>query len=190
MKWTYLQERSCFSEKKLWSRPGFWMKPFYVMAKILTCLTASGWQVIKCVFPRSAHHSLFKGESTKKGSLNYVQMFYNAMKIFARKHFSGQNRGLFIFRSIWPSISGRNYPAGRVHEEVHSCSGQTWPSFLSRCLVVKEYWEYYVRYRWRKRIQTVIYILIFCICFHLILSMYLSGSYDRDSNPLYLRGIF
>lgn len=27
----------------------------------------------------------FKGESTKKGSLNYVQMFYNAMKIFASK---------------------------------------------------------------------------------------------------------
>lgn len=30
----------------------------------------------------------YKGESTKKGSLNYVYVFYNAMAIFARKHFS------------------------------------------------------------------------------------------------------
>jgi O-antigen biosynthesis protein len=30
----------------------------------------------------------YKGESTKKGSVNYVIMFYNAMTIFAQKHFS------------------------------------------------------------------------------------------------------
>ena len=30
----------------------------------------------------------YKGESTKKGSLNYVKVFYNAMIIFANKHFS------------------------------------------------------------------------------------------------------
>lgn len=39
----------------------------------------------------------YKGESTKKGSLNYVRMFYNAMIIFARKHFSKQYAGLFSF---------------------------------------------------------------------------------------------
>ena len=37
----------------------------------------------------------YKGESTKKGSLNYVKVFYNAMIIFARKHFSGGRAGLF-----------------------------------------------------------------------------------------------
>lgn len=37
----------------------------------------------------------YKGESTKKGSLNYVRIFYNAMIIFARKHFSQNNAGLF-----------------------------------------------------------------------------------------------
>ena len=31
----------------------------------------------------------YKGESTKRGSLNYVRMFYQAMVIFARKQFSG-----------------------------------------------------------------------------------------------------
>ncbi len=38
----------------------------------------------------------YKGESTKKGSLNYVRTFYNAMIIFARKHFQGRQAKLFI----------------------------------------------------------------------------------------------
>ena len=37
----------------------------------------------------------YKGESTKRGSLNYVRVFYNAMIIFAKKHFvGGQARSL------------------------------------------------------------------------------------------------
>ena len=38
----------------------------------------------------------YKGESTKKGSLNYVRTFYNAMIIFARKHFKGDQARLFV----------------------------------------------------------------------------------------------
>ena len=37
----------------------------------------------------------YKGESTKKGSLNYVYVFYNAMAIFAKKHFSADQARLF-----------------------------------------------------------------------------------------------
>jgi O-antigen biosynthesis protein len=39
----------------------------------------------------------YKGESTKKGSINYVVVFYKAMMIFARKHFSKKNARLFSF---------------------------------------------------------------------------------------------
>jgi GT2 family glycosyltransferase len=39
----------------------------------------------------------FKGESTKKGSLNYVRMFYQAMSIFVKKHYSGSTAFLFSF---------------------------------------------------------------------------------------------
>jgi O-antigen biosynthesis protein len=39
----------------------------------------------------------YKGESTKKGSLNYVKVFYNAMIIFSRKHFSGGNASFLTF---------------------------------------------------------------------------------------------
>lgn len=39
----------------------------------------------------------YKGESTKKSSINYVYVFYNAMIIFAKKHFKSKNAFLFSF---------------------------------------------------------------------------------------------
>lgn len=39
----------------------------------------------------------YKGESTKKSTINYVFVFYKAMAIFARKHFSAKNAKLFSF---------------------------------------------------------------------------------------------
>ncbi|MBV2247244.1 MAG: glycosyltransferase [Lentimicrobium sp.] len=39
----------------------------------------------------------YKGESTKKSSINYVFVFYRAMVIFAKKHFSQKNAKLFAF---------------------------------------------------------------------------------------------
>ena len=46
----------------------------------------------------------YKGESTKKSSINYVFVFYRAMVIFAQKHFSEKNAQLFgtlINIAIW-----------------------------------------------------------------------------------------
>lgn len=37
----------------------------------------------------------YKGESTKKSSINYVFVFYRAMVIFAQKHFSQKNANMF-----------------------------------------------------------------------------------------------
>lgn len=46
----------------------------------------------------------FKGESTKKGSLNYVRLFYQAMNLFVQKHYSGGSALLYrwlIQAAIW-----------------------------------------------------------------------------------------
>jgi O-antigen biosynthesis protein len=46
----------------------------------------------------------FKGESTRKGSLNYVRLFYNAMGVFVQKHYGGSKAGSFVFLlyvAIW-----------------------------------------------------------------------------------------
>ena len=39
----------------------------------------------------------FKGESTKKGSLNYVRLFYKAMNLFVHKHYKSGNAAIFTF---------------------------------------------------------------------------------------------
>lgn len=59
----------------------------------------------------------YKGESTRKGSLNYVKAFYTAMIIFARKHFRGEKARLFVlmlqaaiyFRALLTVASGFVY---------------------------------------------------------------------------------
>jgi O-antigen biosynthesis protein len=46
----------------------------------------------------------FKGESTRKGSMNYVRMFYQAMSIFVQKHYGRGRAGIFnalIHVAIW-----------------------------------------------------------------------------------------
>ena len=46
----------------------------------------------------------FKGESTRRGSFNYVRLFYTAMSIFVKKHYGGTKAGLFnaaLHFAIW-----------------------------------------------------------------------------------------
>ncbi len=42
----------------------------------------------------------YKGESTKKGSINYVFVFYNAMIIFSKKHFASNAKAFSFFINI------------------------------------------------------------------------------------------
>nr|WP_262898855.1 glycosyltransferase family 2 protein [Hymenobacter sp. ISL-91] len=64
-------------------------------------LTQGGWQNYYYPGTRIIH---YKGESTKRTSVNYVFVFYRAMVIFARKHFAPQRAGTFsvlINAAIW-----------------------------------------------------------------------------------------
>ncbi len=96
----------------------------------------------------------YKGESTKKSSINYVFVFYRAMIIFAKKHFSGSNAAVFstlinfaiylraslaIIRRFW----NRSYPAfidfaliyiglWLVSDLYESYSGKLYPQELLR----------------------------------------------------------
>jgi O-antigen biosynthesis protein len=55
-------------------------------------ITLSGYKNIYFPKTRIIH---YKGESTKKGSINYVRIFYQAMLIFAKKHFTQKNAKLY-----------------------------------------------------------------------------------------------
>lgn len=56
-------------------------------------LLSGGYRNVYFPVSRILH---YKGESTKKGSLNYLKVFYQAMIIFARKHYHGSFLALYL----------------------------------------------------------------------------------------------
>jgi len=88
----------------------------------------------------------YKGESTKKGSLNYVKVFYQAMIIFARKHFGGARKRFFIaainlavyFRAILALGYRLIQTYGFAILEALLIYGMMFG--------IKAYWEHYIKY--------------------------------------------
>ena len=151
-------------------------------------LTRGGWKNYYFPGTRIIH---YKGESTKRTSVNYVFVFYRAMVIFARKHFAASQVGLFtllINGAIW--LRAAAAVAGRVAVRVA-------PLLLDGALVwtgmyfLKSYWEvnhkfvpgaYPPQYM---EVAVPTYILVW------LTSVYISGGYDppvRTSRVI--RGIF
>jgi GT2 family glycosyltransferase len=77
----------------------------------------------------------YKGESTRKSSLNYVKLFYGAMLIFARKHFAGKNEWLLSL-FILPGVYFRAAIA-MIYRLLNSFSHSSFLSFVSkRCNLI------------------------------------------------------
>lgn len=57
-------------------------------------ITKAGYKNYYFPFTQIIH---YKGESTKRSSINYVLIFYKAMAIFSKKHFSGSHTFWFTF---------------------------------------------------------------------------------------------
>jgi len=134
----------------------------------------------------------YKGESTKKASFNYVKMFYNAMKIFALKHFQGRRAGMFVLLLNF-AIYCRAFIATFMRL-VTKLAMPLFDAIVLFCglILVKEYWEYYIKYieGGQYPITYLIVNIPLYICIWL-LSIYLSGGYDRNSNiSRIIRGVF
>jgi O-antigen biosynthesis protein len=132
----------------------------------------------------------YKGESTKKGSLNYVLVFYNAMIIFARKHFTSKNAryySLIINMAIYlrAAMAVTRRFAGQIYRQVVDAI-----LIFAGFLIGLPFWGSYrfhdPDYYPKEFMIWVVpgYILVW------LLSSYYSGGYDK---PLklwkYLRGI-
>jgi len=120
----------------------------------------------------------FKGESTRKSSMNYVRMFYNAMSIFVRKHYKGSRAGTFNFLihiAIWirAFFSATGHFIRRIGLPLID-AGLIFLSFL----VIKWIWggwvrpetDYDQRFVWIAfPVYTVLYLIV----------SYYAGLYDR-----------
>ncbi len=130
----------------------------------------------------------YKGECTKKSSINYVFIFYNAMVIFAKKHFSPKNARMFSFLiNIAIYLRAFFAIASRFFSKAFLPLTDAVLLFIG-IYFIKTYWEQNVifpnggHYPF-EFIAFVVpaYILIW------LFSIYLSGGYDR---PLKIYKIF
>ncbi|MDB5234405.1 MAG: hypothetical protein JWR44_1398 [Hymenobacter sp.] len=151
-------------------------------------LTQGGWKNYYFPGTRIIH---YKGESTKRTSVNYVFVFYRAMVIFAKKHFAPGRAGLFsllINAAIWLRAGAA------VAERLVTRAA---PLLLDAGLIwggmyfLKTYWErnhkfvpgdYPPQYM---LVAVPAYILVW------LTSAYLSGAYDPPvRTSRIVRGIF
>ncbi|MBC8083033.1 MAG: glycosyltransferase, partial [Hymenobacter sp.] len=151
-------------------------------------ITRGGWKNYYFPGTRIIH---YKGESTKRTSVNYVFVFYRAMVIFARKHFAPERAGTFsvlINVAIW--LRAGLAVAQRLLT-------QAAPVLLDAGLIyggvyfLKTYWELnhkYVPTAYPPQFMLVAvpaYLLIW------LTSAYFSGAYDEPTKTSRIvRGIF
>jgi GT2 family glycosyltransferase len=121
----------------------------------------------------------YKGESTKKSSVNYVFTFYKAMVIFAKKHFSSQNAtalSLLIHLAIFlrALLAVLNRFSRRIILPVVDII-----FLFGGIFIIKGWWET-ILFPWGGEypkefifIAVPVYILIW------VLSIFLMGGYDR-----------
>ena len=151
-------------------------------------LTQGGWKNYYYPGARIIH---YKGESTKRTSVNFVFVFYRAMVIFARKHFAPGRAGLFsllINAAIWLRAGAALLErlAVRVAPLLID-AGLIWGGMY----FLKTYWErnhkfapgnYPAQYM---EVAVPAYILVW------LASAYLSGAYDRPvKTSRVVRGVF
>jgi O-antigen biosynthesis protein len=125
----------------------------------------------------------YKGESTKKKSANYVKVFYNAMVLFAQKHYSKRMAGWFAF-FISTAVRLRAFIAlvFRFLAAILSPALDFVFVYLG-FYGIAWYWEVYNKYvhGFYPDAYYFIYIPIYILCIQLV--VWLSGGYDKPLLP-------
>lgn len=126
----------------------------------------------------------YKGESTKKGSLNYVVQFYKAMIIYANKHFSKRNQR--IFGGI---INLAIYFRAAISLVKRVCFKLLLPIMDALVIylgfhIIKPLWELYRFPGGGHYPEEFMRIIVPCYLLILIFSILLSGGYERKINQL------
>jgi len=130
----------------------------------------------------------YKGESTKKSSVNYVLVFYRAMAIFARKHFS-QNRAKTFSVLIHFAIYLRAAASisWRMAKQI-ALPALDFTLIIAGLFAVKEFYEKRIKFTGGEGTYAEHLVKWAFIAYSIIwiLSVFLNGGYDK---PIKLRKI-
>lgn len=122
----------------------------------------------------------YKGESTKKSSVNYVFVFYRAMVIFAQKHFSQNNAKLFSIL-----INAAIYLRAGVSIGIRFIRSIALPAFdfgliLAGLLFIKDQYEKNIKFtEGGSYSDSLVAIAFTSYTLIWMYSTYLSGGYDK-----------
>lgn len=123
----------------------------------------------------------YKGESTRKSSINYVFVFYNAMIIFAQKHFSQNHAKLFSFLIHIAIYIRAGMAIFRRMAVALALPVLDAIIVMSGLLFIKDYYERNVRYAEvsGSYLDSLVYIAFSCYLIIWIMAVYLNGGYDK-----------
>jgi O-antigen biosynthesis protein len=122
----------------------------------------------------------YKGESTKKSSVNYVFVFYRAMVIFAKKHFSQNNAKLFSFLiNIAIYLRAGIAITARFIRSI-ALPARDFGIIMTGLLFIKEYYERHFRFlEGGSYSQSLIAIAFPAYIIIWMFTIFLSGGYDK-----------
>ncbi|HIA37744.1 MAG TPA: glycosyltransferase [Flavobacteriales bacterium] len=127
----------------------------------------------------------YKGESTKKGSLNYVYMFYNAMLIFANKHFTPQSASLYaiLIKLVILFRAGLEMLIKIIGKIL--LPGIDAIIIFSGMLQIKKLWEVFIKHADGDYYPTEFVVIAVPLYIAIwLLAVYLSGGYDKPIKQL------
>ena len=122
----------------------------------------------------------YKGESTKKGSLNYVFVFYNAMIIFAEKHFTKSGAG--VFRVLIKLAIYFRATIAIIRRAVEAIALPFLDAVLSSGLLYL-FTHWYQIYGGTVYPEDLVKIALPSYVLVLLGAIYLNGGYDKPFNP-------
>ncbi len=119
----------------------------------------------------------YKGESTKKSSVNYVIVFYKAMIIFAAKHFSNSNAKLFsFFINIAIYLRAGIAILNRFIKKM-ALPVADGTMFFAGMFILKMYWESSVKELNYPPVFLYLVVPVYVLVW--LVSIYFSGGYDK-----------
>lgn len=123
----------------------------------------------------------YKGESTRKSSVNYVFVFYNAMVIFAQKHFSQKHAKLFSFLIHIAIYIRAGMALIRQFFEKLALPVLDAIVVLGGLFFIKDYYERNVRFAdvSGSYAPNIVYVAFSAYLLIWLSSIYLNGGYDK-----------
>ena len=134
----------------------------------------------------------YKGESTRKGTMNYVRMFYQAMIIFAQKHFSAKKAGPYIFMlKVAIYLRAAMSVLSRIVKKILLPLCDAIAIYIGM-IILKDYWQNNIKVEEGvKYPREYIFIVIPAYIVVWLTAVYFSGGYEKNARPArIIRGLF